>query len=283
MKKNLTDFEKWVIEGKGTEAKGSGLFDNHNAQGHYHCKKCDAPLYRSEHKFQSTCGWPSFDDEVEGSVKRVTDKDGSRIEILCQKCDAHLGHVFEGEGLTNKNIRHCVNSVSMTFKAVEEAKTSSAIFASGCFWGTEYYMARIPGVLKTEVGYIGGHKENPTYEEICKGDTGHVEAVKVSYDSSKTNYEALAMMFFETHDFNQIDGQGPDIGSQYLSQVFPETEQETSIIKELVKTLETKGNKVATTIATPAKFWTGEDYHQQYYEKGGKSPYCHRYIQIFDR
>jgi peptide methionine sulfoxide reductase msrA/msrB len=282
----LTPDEEQVILHKGTERPFTGKFYDFHEKGAYVCRRCNAPLYRSEDKFDSGCGWPSFDDELPGAVKRQRDADGMRTEILCAKCGAHLGHVFEGEKLTAKDTRHCVNSVSMNFipanaGAQPEVKTDRAIFAGGCFWGVQYFMERAPGVISTRVGYIGGSKDSPTYKQVCNGGTGHLEAVEVTFDPAKTTYEAVAKLFFETHDPTQANGQGPDIGEQYHSAVFYLNDAQKATAERLIATLKGKGLNVATQVAPAGTFWPAEDYHQQYYDKNGHTPYCHGYTKRF--
>lgn len=280
--KQLTPEEQRVILNKGTERPFTGKYDKFSEKGTYTCKQCGNALYKSEAKFDSGCGWPSFDDEIKGAVKRVPDADGIRTEIVCTNCNAHLGHVFKGERFTPKNTRHCVNSISMEFiPDIQETKTARAIFASGCFWGVEYYFNKANGVIETTVGYTGGKVKNPTYEQVCTGKTGHAEAVEVIFDPALTDYETLARLFFETHDFTQIGGQGPDIGDQYRSVIYYLDEQQKEIAEKLIKILEGKNYKVATKLEQASIFYRAEDYHQDYYLKTGGNPYCHIKRQVF--
>lgn len=274
--KPLTFQESQIIEQKGTEAPFTGKYWNHFDEGIYLCRKCGAPLYRSESKFSSDCGWPSFDDMLSNAVKQQPDPDGRRTEIVCSNCGGHLGHLFTGEGYTEKNTRHCVNSVSIHF-----VKTRQALFASGCFWGTQYHFDKAHGVILTTAGFSGGSTANPTYEEVCQGDTGHLETVEVLYDPERTSFEELAKLFFETHDPTQKDGQGPDIGSQYLSAIFYHNKRERAIAEQLIAYLSNNGHRIATKLLPAGIFWPAEEYHQQYYEKNGGTPYCHFYTKRF--
>lgn len=279
----LTPDEERVINEKGTERPFSGKYYLNKERGTYLCRKCDAPLFRSSAKFESGTGWPSFDDAIDGAVRQVPDADGRRTEIVCAKCGAHLGHVFFNEGLTSKNVRHCVNSVSLGFlpEAQAASLTEKALFAGGCFWGVEYHFSKLKGVLSVRSGYTGGKTEDPSYKEVCTGKTGHAEAVEIEYDPAVVSYETLAKLFFEIHDPSQLNRQGPDIGTQYRSAVFYTTEEQKAMAEKLVGILNAKGYRVVTTIEKAGKFWSAEDYHQDYYEKTGHQPYCHVYQKRF--
>jgi len=277
----LTPEEERVIVHRGTERPFTGRFLHHKEKGTYVCRRCGAELYRSDDKFESGCGWPSFDAEIKGAVTRKPDPDGQRVEIVCSACDGHLGHVFIGEGFTDKNTRHCVNSVSLDFVPAADKKMSTAVFAAGCFWGVEHLMKKAPGVISVKSGYSGGHTENPDYKSVCTGATGHLEAVEVVFDPSQVTFADLTRLFFEIHDFTQTDGQGPDIGEQYKSAVFVADDEQRKAAQEIIDQLRGMGYEVATGIRDAAKFWPAEAYHQNYYEKTGKTPYCHIRKKIF--
>lgn len=158
---------------------------------------------------------------------------------------------------------------------------SVAYFAGGCFWGVEHYLEQMDGVASVESGFMGGTLDHPSYKDVVYKNTGHLETVRVRYDSSKVSYEALARRFFEIHDPTQTDGQGPDIGAQYLSAIFYNNESEKQTAEKLIGLLEKRGYKIATKLYPAKTFWLAEDYHQDYYAKTGKQPYCHRRVKRF--
>jgi len=284
---NLTEFEKSVLVDKATERPFSGDLLENKEKGVFACKLCGALLYRSNDKFESHCGWPSFDDEITGAVRRVPDADGRRVEIVCASCGGHLGHVFEGEGMTTKNVRHCVNSVSLTFQSeapidAKENPLKRAYLAGGCFWGVEHYLQQLEGVESVVSGFMGGHVINPDYYDVVRGGTGHFETVEVVYDPAKISYHTIVKHFFEIHDPEQSNGQGPDIGSQYLSAVFVSDEVEAEVVAGLIRELEENGYRVATQVLAKAPFYPADEGHQDYYARKGTEPYCHGFVPRFD-
>lgn len=159
--------------------------------------------------------------------------------------------------------------------------TQTAIFAGGCFWGVEHLMAQMPGVTAIQSGYIGGQTENPTYQEVCSHTTGHAEAVRIIFDPSQTDFATLAKLFFEIHDPTQHDGQGPDLGDQYRSEIFYTSEEQKRIAEALIEQLKANGYRVVTKVTKAGVFWPAEAYHQRYYARKGALPYCHRYTKRF--
>ena len=175
------------------------------------------------------------------------------------------------------------NSAPVTLlpAAPAQAGNETLILASGCFWGTEYFLKRIDGVLSTTVGYTGGHVENPSYEQVCGKRTGHYEACLVEFDPKRTTAEEVLRTFFETHDPTQANGQGPDIGPQYRSAVFYQNDAQRDLTQSLIGLLTAKGLKVATEVLPAQAFYSAEGYHQDYYDLKGGTPYCHGYRKLF--
>ncbi len=155
------------------------------------------------------------------------------------------------------------------------------ILAAGCFWGVEYYLKRLPGVLETEVGYTGGSLNNPSYEAVCRKDTGHFEAIRVVFDPAKISCTDVLKYFFEIHDPSQIDGQGPDLGPQYRSAIFYHSPEQKAIAEKLMQILSDQGMHLATTLHPATTFWPAETYHQDYYHKNNQAPYCHHWTKRF--
>lgn len=284
----LNDFEKYVIESKGTERPFTGEYTDYKKKGTYLCKKCNTPLYTSSNKFSSNCGWPSFDDEIAGTVKRVLDKDGRRVEIICNHCEGHLGHVFEGEGFTEKNTRHCVNSVSLNFVPKGETlpeilnktaiHTDTATFGAGCFWCVEAMFLQLKGVLHVESGYAAGKIKNPTYKMVCAGGTEAVEVIQVVFDTSVISYETLVDILFHVHDPTTLNRQGNDVGDQYRSVIFYHSEVQQKIADKVLKRIEASDlwpDPIVTSIEPLYNYSTAEDYHQNYFNQNKNSnSYC---------
>jgi peptide methionine sulfoxide reductase msrA/msrB len=279
---SLTPKVKAILIDKATELPFSGQYLTTAKTGTFLCRGCGLALFRADHQFISQCGWPSFEDEISGSIQRIPDADGRRTEILCHRCNAHLGHVFVGEHLTTKNLRHCVNSLAIEFVPNDTVlDTEEAILAAGCFWGVEALFKNLPGVLKTEVGYCGGTTSYPNYQQICTEDTGHLEAIRIVYNSAQLNYEQVLHYFFEIHNPEQTDGQGPDLGEQYLSAIFYFDNEQQQIAQHVIDQLTHLNYQPATKLLPVTPFWPAEDYHQDYYTKTGKEPYCHFYSRKF--
>lgn len=267
MKKfSLTPHAYDILINKATEKPNSGKYNIYGTDqvGTYLCRLCGTSLFHSDAKFLSSCGWPSFDREIANKVKKVPDSDGKRIEILCNNCDAHLGHIFRGENYTRQNIRYCVNSASVEFvNNIIEYNTEEIILAGGCFWGIEYKLQNLDGVLLTEVGYIGGDINYPNYKKVCSGKTGHMEGVRVIFDISIISYEDLLNFFMSIHDSSKANQEGVDIGTQYQSAIFYYNEKQKKIATKILELY--KENNYSTTKIIPIRvFWPAEELHQNY-------------------
>ena len=265
---HLTPEEQYILKDKGTEAPFKGEYNEHFEAGVFICRACENPLYESNTKFNSGCGWPSFDDEIEGAINRYEDLSRGiiRTEICCANCDGHLGHVFAGEQITEKDTRHCVNSLSIRFKPYSQLQ--KATFGAGCFWSVEKLFCATDGVYLTQVGYMGGTIEAPTYNQVCSGTTNHAEVVDLYFDPKKISYLDLLTLFWENHNPTTLNKQGADRGTQYRSVVFYYNQQQQKEAEQ-AKTAQQGNfeNDIVTQIVPSEKFYRAEEYHQNYLRK----------------
>ncbi len=286
-KAELTPMQYRVLREKATERPGSGEYNHFDKAGTYVCAGCGETLFSSETKYDSGCGWPSFYQGVDDAAIDE-EKDGAlgmaRTEILCSKCGGHLGHVFT-DGPKPTGLRYCVNSASLSFKEAGEAATPAAggeevaTLGTGCFWCTEALLQAIPGVVSVEVGYTGGEVKHPSYKQVCSGSTGHAEAARITFDTSKLSYDGLLDAFWKIHDPTTLNRQGGDVGTQYRSAVFYHSPEQKAVAEASLKKHQPDfSDAIVTEISVAGTFYAAEDYHQDYYRNNPNAPYCRAVI-----
>src|SRR5690349_8949311 len=302
LRQTLSGEQYQVTQHEATEAPFHNAFwDNHHP-GIYVDVVSGEPLFSSLDKFDSGTGWPSFTQPLNGT-QIVQKKDSAlgmeRTEVRSKLADSHLGHVFE-DGPTDKGgLRYCINSAALKFIPVEEMDQAGygqqlepfikarlvkapvhekAILAGGCFWGMEEIIRKIPGVIRTTVGYSGGKSADPTYEDVCTGATGHAESIEVVFDPARLSYEALLDYFFRMHDPTTLNRQHNDVGTQYRSAIFYTSDAQKKTAESVKARWSASGKfnrPITTEITAAAKFYSAEDYHQKYLVKHPGGYTCH--------
>ncbi|MDZ4753956.1 MAG: bifunctional methionine sulfoxide reductase B/A protein [Phycisphaerae bacterium] len=285
--KSLPPDVQHILLEAGTEPAFCGLFTDNKEDGIYVCAIGGLPNFKSEHKFTSSSGWASFHTPFDPAhvIEREDSSHGMRrVEILDARTGAHLGHVFD-DGPKPTGRRYCLNSGALRFISKGAAlpaesqpvKAEAAYFGGGCFWGVEDAFAAIDGVMDAESGFAGGSSDKATYQEVCRGTTGHAEIVKITFDPAVVPYRDLVKQFFRIHDPTTMNRQGPDVGDQYRSAIFTASDAQRATALEIIDKLGQldafKTKKVVTQVAPIQNYIKAEEYHQDYHRKNGGQ--CH--------
>ena len=271
----LTPEQFRITRKHGTERAHTGEFCQLFEPALYGCVCCDNWLFDSRQKFESGTGWPSFTQPVmDKAIKYISDNHFGmrRIEVQCNVCDAHLGHVFP-DGPMPSGLRYCINSASL--KKVNTTSIQTATFAGGCFWCTEAVFKALNGVESVVPGYSGGSVENPSYREVTTGTTGHAESIQVMFDSNAISYDDLVRIHLHTHNPTTLNQQGADVGTHYRSAIFfHDDEQKVIAEKVIAEEANSFGNPIVTEASPFLNFFKAEDYHLDYYNRNSSQPYC---------